>query len=52
MRRVAHSPVGRTFAWMRPDDLVFDYLVNNWLLGDDPPSFDAEPAPGMYVHER
>ena len=32
--------VARAFAWMRPKDLVYNYVVNNWLLGDDPPAFD------------
>ena len=32
--------VGMTFAWMRPNDLVFNYLTNNWLLGNDAPAFD------------
>ena len=32
--------LARTFAWMRPNDLVFNYFVNNWLMGNDPPAFD------------
>ncbi|MFN2468712.1 MAG: PHA/PHB synthase family protein, partial [Gaiellaceae bacterium] len=32
--------VASNFAWMRPNDLVFNYVANNWLLGNDPPAFD------------
>jgi polyhydroxyalkanoate synthase len=32
--------VATNFAWMRPDDLVFNYVANNWLMGNDPPAFD------------
>ncbi|UQX10382.1 hypothetical protein [Candidatus Mycobacterium methanotrophicum] len=28
------------FAWMRPNELIFNYVVNNWLMGEDPPAFD------------
>jgi len=28
------------FNLMRPDDLVFNYVVSNWLMGQDPPVFD------------
>jgi polyhydroxyalkanoate synthase subunit PhaC len=32
--------MGSVFSWMRPNDLVWNYWVNNYLMGDDPPEFD------------
>jgi polyhydroxyalkanoate synthase len=32
--------LGNVFTWMRPDDLVFNYWVNNYLMGENPPVFD------------
>jgi len=34
------ATMARTFSALRPNDLIFQYLVNNWLLGNKPPAFD------------
>jgi polyhydroxyalkanoate synthase len=32
--------MARTFDWMRSNELIWSYVVNNWFLGKDPPAFD------------
>jgi polyhydroxyalkanoate synthase len=33
--------LAKVFAWLRPNDLIFNYWVNNYLMGHKPPAFDV-----------
>ena len=37
---ISADSIANTFVWMRPDDLVWRYLVDEWLMGRKPPAFD------------
>lgn len=32
--------MARIFSWLRPNDLVWSFFANNYLMGNDPPAFD------------
>jgi polyhydroxyalkanoate synthase len=34
------NDTARVFNWMRPNDLIWNYVVSNYLLGESPPAFD------------
>jgi polyhydroxyalkanoate synthase len=37
---VSGEDMASMFAWLRPNDLIWNYWVNNYLLGNKPPAFD------------
>jgi polyhydroxyalkanoate synthase len=37
---VSGDELASMFAWLRPNDLIWNYWVNNYLLGNKPPAYD------------
>ncbi len=37
---VSGEEMASMFAWLRPNDLIWNYWVNNYLLGNKPPAYD------------
>lgn len=33
--------MARTFAWLRPNELIWHFVVNNYVLGNEPPASDV-----------
>lgn len=37
---LAGTELATTFAWLRPNEMIWNNVVNNYLLGNKPPAFD------------
>lgn len=35
------ADMARAFAWLRPNDLIWRFVTNNYVLGNEPPAFDV-----------
>lgn len=35
------TDMARAFAWLRPDELIWHFVTNNYVLGQEPPAFDV-----------
>jgi len=35
-----NEALASVFAWLRPNDLIWNYVINNYMLGKEPPAFD------------
>lgn len=38
---ISSSDMAAAFAWLRPNDLVWNYWHNNYLMGESPPAIDV-----------
>jgi polyhydroxyalkanoate synthase subunit PhaC len=38
---ITGQQLSQVFSWLRPNDLIWNYWANNYLLGEDPPAFDV-----------
>lgn len=35
------ADMARAFAWLRPNELIWHFVANNYVLGQEPPAFDV-----------
>lgn len=55
---ISATDISSTFVWMRPNDLVWRYLVDEWLMGKKAPAFDimywngdGQGMPAQFAHD-
>ena len=50
--RHALTWLAEVFAWLRPNDLIWNYWVNNYLTGNKPPAFDPAWTGSVALADR